>query len=492
MAAKKKNNALKRQLYGTPLPLPCLQQQPHSSHDQQQPPTAAYTPSAVAAAGAKTCTPLDSLLQRIMHLYYAWIGSEHCILYSGGPPESNLIHAEFHPQGECVWVKSGKDMETLFRQGFFGKGTLSRSEATWKQRNTGDVSGMSLEEITRQRRIERARLRNEKLQQQQGQSLASSTAGPSAPASASASALSSNSPGTLLSSSELDRSLTPVSASPPPDIQQTSSRSGTPADSLNEIRNVAPSKAEEEANYEHLQLSLEEAFFLVFAVECLAISDASATPSTPPDTTTAKAMTIQGCWLRFSKAAALSIKPTPKLLSSQCSPHINLKSNNDTVISVDNPFVIRYVAYHYYRSLGWIVKDGLKYGADFLLYQKGMVFGHSQYAVRVVPSADYDNKDLDSDLTAPSQEGRSVNFMKYPMTRPGFSPTPGLCLAHTSLSWQWLLTLNRVIAQTVILCHVILPTSATMRQLSHPRTALPLYKVAEIGVKRFIPEKNRA
>lgn len=34
-----------------------------------------------------------------------------------------------------------KDIEILFRRGFFGKGTLSRSEPTWKDRRLDAIRG---------------------------------------------------------------------------------------------------------------------------------------------------------------------------------------------------------------------------------------------------------------------------------------------------------------------------------------------------------------
>lgn len=47
----------------------------------------------------------------------------------------------------------------------------------------------------------------------------------------------------------------------------------------------------------------------------------------------------------------------------------------------DNPFLINYVAYHHYRSLGWCVKPGTKFCVDFLLYKRGPVFGHAEYVL---------------------------------------------------------------------------------------------------------------
>ena len=40
-----------------------------------------------------------------------------------------------------VWVTDRQDMEILFNRGFFGKGTLSRSEPTWHARRLDQVRG---------------------------------------------------------------------------------------------------------------------------------------------------------------------------------------------------------------------------------------------------------------------------------------------------------------------------------------------------------------
>lgn len=44
----------------------------------------------------------------------------------------------------------------------------------------------------------------------------------------------------------------------------------------------------------------------------------------------------------------------------------------------DNPFLLNYVAYHHFRSLGWVVKSGIKFCADFLLYKRGPAFSHAE------------------------------------------------------------------------------------------------------------------
>ena len=54
----------------------------------------------------------------------------------------------------------------------------------------------------------------------------------------------------------------------------------------------------------------------------------------------------------------------------------------------DDPFLVSYVSYHHFRALGWVVKPGIKFACDWLLYRKGPVFSHSAFACVVVPVYD--------------------------------------------------------------------------------------------------------
>lgn len=47
----------------------------------------------------------------------------------------------YDPVTRSVWVTKREDMDILFCRGFFGKGTLSRSEATWRDRRVDLVKG---------------------------------------------------------------------------------------------------------------------------------------------------------------------------------------------------------------------------------------------------------------------------------------------------------------------------------------------------------------
>ena len=47
-------------------------------------------------------------------------------------------------------------------------------------------------------------------------------------------------------------------------------------------------------------------------------------------------------------------------------------------------FDVKYAVYHHFRRKNFVVKDGTKFGADFLLYKEGPPFYHASYSVRIV------------------------------------------------------------------------------------------------------------
>lgn len=93
--------------------------------------------------------------------------------------------------------------------------------------------------------------------------------------------------------------------------------------------------------HESLKLSLEESFFLHFALGCLVIEDCSGGE-----------LDTNQLWQIFCKT--------------------------------QEDFILKYVAYHYYRAKGWTVKSGIKYGGDYLLYKRGPAHYHASYLVQVL------------------------------------------------------------------------------------------------------------
>lgn len=95
------------------------------------------------------------------------------------------------------------------------------------------------------------------------------------------------------------------------------------SDTENYLKNIKP-RIEKEGFpiREALHLTFEETFFLLFALGCLQVIHFDGS-----------LLDINGAWLYFCKE-----RPD---------------------------FLQKYVVYHYYRSRGWVVKPGFKYGGDF-------------------------------------------------------------------------------------------------------------------------------
>ncbi|XP_074459128.1 tRNA-splicing endonuclease subunit Sen2 [Larus michahellis] len=167
--------------------------------------------------------------------------------------------------------------------------------------------------------------------------------------------------------------------------------------------------------FEYLQLTLEEAFFLVYALGCLSIYYGE------------EPLTILKLWEIFSE-----VKPN---------------------------FKTTYMAYHYFRSKGWVPKVGLKYGTDLLLYRKGPPFYHASYSVI-------------AELVDDNFEG--------PLRRP--------------LSWKSLSGLNRTTvnaSKELMLCYLIRPSDMSEKEMSTPE-CMKKIKVQELIVSRWVSSRERS
>jgi tRNA-splicing endonuclease subunit Sen2 len=231
---------------------------------------------------------------------------------------------------------------------------------------------------------------------------------------------------------------------------QGSSTAGRPSRanaSSNTERNSLPGSPAntgvEVEDMEHLQLTLHEAFFLSWALCCLEILHPSTVRysstliSLPPKILL---LTIQGVYLSREDIWRAF------LISSSTLPYPLLKSFPEADAErlwkrPDNPFLVNYVAYHHFRSLGWVVKSGIKFCVDLLLYKKGPVFAHAEYVYLI-----YRNKSACrlryfafprfSIVVCPVYED-PIDRESSPFDLPNITP----------FTWSWLSTLNRVNTQ---------------------------------------------
>ncbi|XP_034368254.1 tRNA-splicing endonuclease subunit Sen2 isoform X1 [Arvicanthis niloticus] len=167
--------------------------------------------------------------------------------------------------------------------------------------------------------------------------------------------------------------------------------------------------------FEYLQLSLEEAFFLAYALGCLSIYYEK------------EPLTIVKLWQAFT--------------------------------AVQPAFRTTYMAYHYFRSKGWVPKVGLKYGTDLLLYRKGPPFYHASYSVI-------------TELVDDNFEGS--------LRRP--------------FSWKSLAALSRVsgnVSKELMLCYLIKPSTMTKEDMETPE-CMKKIQVQEVILSRWVSSRERS
>ncbi|OJT02873.1 hypothetical protein TRAPUB_6543 [Trametes pubescens] len=329
----------------------------------------------------------------------------------------------FDPATRSVWITNEKDSTILWRRGFFGKGDLSRSEPSWlaRQVNTRKAAGkyMTSEEVREKRRAERRQFKLDR---------AAAIARAAAEAEAA-----------FAEGREAAPALIPSGATWKPSA--TSDAPSLPEPPAEEEDDAELDEEEEPLeNVEHLQLTLQETWFLVWNLDCLTVLDSQ----------THEPLTLQQIW-----RAVQDVHCIPRDLPVY-------------VDRFDNPFLVNYAAYHYYRALGWIVKGGIKFCVDYLLYKRGPVFHHAEFAVVVIPVYE-DPADQESS----------------PFNLPN---------ANT-FSWTWLSTVNRVNSQvqkTLILTYVTIPARSRISPelLSSP-ACLAHYTVRDVVLRRFIPARMR-
>jgi len=344
-------------------------------------------------------------------------------------------------------VVNARDMSLLWQRGFFGKGSLSRSEPSWLTRRVNEVNSsptaLTAEDLTSKRRAERKQFKADRADaiaaaKAEAEAVFATT-GALPPTLSELAFIPSHSRPTRSTPSEISaQELAQGSGlsvpTKPPTVASTSSAKHDHDASEGPAR-----EPDGQQQMEHLQLTLQEAFFLSWALGCLRVLD-------PTNDTY---LTVREL-LQLSLDACLPF--SPPILSRR----------------PDNPFLVNYAIYHYYRSLGWVVKGGIKFCVDYLLYKKGPVFQHAEFAIVICPV--YED---------PDDEGTSPFGLSN--TKP--------------MDWAWFSTINRVNSQvkkTLILAYVTIPAAKQMPPLAlDTPQCLTRYSVREVVVRRFIPARMR-
>ncbi|CAE6527220.1 unnamed protein product [Rhizoctonia solani] len=332
-----------------------------------------------------------------------------------------------------VWIVNRRDTLILWQRGFFGKGNLSRSEPSWLTRRVSQLKGpgkaSASELITAKRREERKIFKATRAAY-----LAKATAEAEAAFAADSSA--DIVIPTIGSASQAVRAEA-KEARLIPEVPQQVESPPLPA--------TAEASVEEDfvppEDVEHLQLTLQEAYFLSHYLGCLRILDPENGQYVTPRSL-------------LSRLLSASTSPFPEHPPETPRP--------------DNPFLVNYIVYHHYRSLGWVVRGGIKFCVDYMLYKRGPVFSHAEFALVVIPV--YENP-TDKD-TSPFQLQNTDPF-----------------------SWSWLSTLNRIntqVKKTLILAYVTIPpVETTPPEILGRPECFQRYSIREVVIRRFVPARMR-
>ncbi|KAH7107703.1 hypothetical protein BKA62DRAFT_631322 [Auriculariales sp. MPI-PUGE-AT-0066] len=338
------------------------------------------------------------------------------IFRSSGRIEQPRADGVFDQTTISVCVFRPDHIRLLWERGFFGKGSLSRSEPTWLTRMTsaaGPGGPRAAEVVTAKRRQQRKQFKADRARAMTEATKDAETA------------FSEGRGDNLPAPNEVSRVLNSQA--------REFSAESLPAESSETIPQI-----ETIEDLEFLQLTLEEAFFLAWSLDVLRVTDSS----------TQTVMSLPRLWQTAQAAhSLLGLDATPR---------------------ADNPFLIRYAVYHHFRSLGWVVRSGIKFCTDYLLYNRGPVFTHAEFAVIVCPV--YEN-----------EEDR--------LSSPFFLDNA------TPMQWAALSTIGRVNAQvhkTVILAYVTIPSlhNDAADLLLSPR-CLERYSVREVVLRRWVPARLR-
>lgn len=372
-------------------------------------------------------------------LRIAYLVISHCFF----PPSSHTARykACFSSETQSVHITNPVAIRALWESGFFGKGSLSRSEPRWldqEKRRLGLLATETSEEVTKQRReerkqfkLDRARKERELIEQQLAQERERIPP----------TCISVGSDPAEVRSHDIDTTKTPLARAAEPDVFP----SGAPYP-RNALPHASPAPGEDHQDetigdvkdMEHLQLTLEEAFFLSYSLGVLDITDERSQSLI----SSSRLLQLGRQHSYFPPAAVEELRP-------------------------DDSFMLNYAVYHHFRSLGWVVRPGVKFAVDYLLYQRGPVFSHAEFAVLIIPAYS------DSHWTRLKEKDEQMRKTK---------------------SWWWMHCANRVLNQvrkSLVFVYVEVPPPFECGEIVDIGAVLKRYKMREFTVRRWNANRSR-
>lgn len=268
---------------------------------------------------------------------WVYFAIKYLIVYTKPVPQSLIPNIQVKYEEGVYKVTQVLDMTRLWDWGFFGKGNLSRSDPSWESRterrlHLNQQEGrfeLSNEEITKLRRQERMKFKNERSKEHE---------------------LEMKKKNGRITDDELQQLaaikqlLIDFRKSNKIRIREEFQ---TPI-AHNEMRPEDQDIVDQHdmrlmaRGMEYLQLEPVEVFFLKFGLGLVDVMD---------------------------------IRSNLELFF-QCCRTQTPRANNE--------FIIKYMVYHHYRSLGWCARSGIKFGCDYILYKRGPPYSHAEHAILIM------------------------------------------------------------------------------------------------------------
>mgnify|MGYP004505278577 CR=1 FL=1 len=394
------------------------------------------------------------------------------------PSSHKVIHkAYFSEDTQSIHVTNAESIRALWEQGFWGKGSLSRSEPQWllaERRRRGIEAVTASTQVTQARReerrqfkLERAKVQREAIEQQlrqEGKLDADGTLNDLAN-----DGIVSESPrGTIYTPEAGD-----VVGSTSDSIVLEVDKSIADRAPNCGLDGAADTNAEEIKDIEHLQLTPEEAFYLTYVLGALDIIEGNFVDGN---------ITLPAWYLlRLYSAYALSPIDDTAIIGLKKMFQYRERLAQKTAalpsaqqIAPDNSFLLKYVVYHHFRSLGWVVRPGIKFAVDYLLYLRGPAFHHAEFGVQIIPSYSHPYW---------SESPEHIEHRKE----------------KESKDWWWFHRVNRVqtaVMKTLVLVYVEVPPPWDGETKQDAigvdiGKVLKSYSVREVVFKRWSPSRNR-
>ncbi|CAB4255466.1 similar to Saccharomyces cerevisiae YLR105C SEN2 Subunit of the tRNA splicing endonuclease, which is composed of Sen2p, Sen15p, Sen34p, and Sen54p [Maudiozyma barnettii] len=281
------------------------------------------------------------LPQLIIHNPVSWAYWSYCYL-TGCNALQRKIHVDIIGEKIVhIEVRNQDDMKYLWENGFFGTGQLSRSEPTWynhmkskfqNENNESINKNISLEQVTKLRRQQRIEFKKQR-EVVEAKLLELRKKGELTPEEEAR--ILEQERGKLRKFKDDQVALHLVKEDPTENVREKGRLLIQEAEVIGENGEII--------QMETLELMPVETIFLSFALDVLDI-----TPS--------------------------------KFIIKCCM--------NDSFDYTDelHKLLIQYTAYHHYRSHGWCVRSGIKFGSDYILYKRGPPFQHADFCIMVLNS----------------------------------------------------------------------------------------------------------